>query len=249
MGHDHLAHPHWVQDPFSSPSFTQQGKPPIPMLVACCLLLCDSCFVPSMPFPSPRSVAFVQSRQCFSFTLLSIAPHPGTQTAPGSHLSCLLALSQPLISYPYLPHCSLFQLLLLFVPSGNLPLLHPKRISPLIPSTVLPSIYHWLIYHQPYAPKPSFQGSLGQIHVRPVHARGWYRDRRGTVPAETGTLALAYTCSCLHMPTPTCSCPRSRCQIQGCGISRGVLVLQWGTGVICAARLQVGIWAVWSYSH
>lgn len=164
MGHDHLAHPHWVQDPFSSPSFTQQGKPPTPMFVACCLLLCDSCFVPSMPFPSPRSVAFVQSSQCFSFTLLSIAPHPGTQTAPGSHLSSLLALSQPLISYPYLPLCSLFQLLLLFFPSGNLPLLHPKRISPLIPSTVLPSIYHWLIYHQPYAPKPSFQGSLGQIH-------------------------------------------------------------------------------------
>lgn len=36
MGHNHLAHPHWVQDPFSSPSFTQQGKPLTPMLGACC---------------------------------------------------------------------------------------------------------------------------------------------------------------------------------------------------------------------
>lgn len=71
-----------------SPAHLSPSKESHPPL---CLVLCDSCFVPSMPFPSPLSEVFVQSNQHFSFTVLSIAQHPGTQTAPVFHLSSLLA--------------------------------------------------------------------------------------------------------------------------------------------------------------
>lgn len=58
--------------------------------------------------PSLLLTAFIQSSRCFSFTLLGITQHPGTQTAPGCHLPSLSAPAQPLLSHPSLLRHSIF---------------------------------------------------------------------------------------------------------------------------------------------
>lgn len=39
---------------------------------------------------------------------------------------------------------------------------------------------------------------------------------RVAMPVRMGTRAPACACSCLHTPTPPCSCPRSLCRLPGC---------------------------------